>query len=44
MKNVTSKHKDKRAHAVAWYGRPYDADDIGEKTVVAALRGDSTTF
>jgi hypothetical protein len=38
MKNVTSKHKDKRAHAVAWYSRPYDADDIGEKTVVAALR------
>jgi Plasmid pRiA4b ORF-3-like protein len=38
MKNVTSKRKDKRAHAVAWYGGPYDADDIGEQTIVAALR------
>jgi hypothetical protein len=38
MKNVTSKRKDKRAHAIAWYGGPYDADDIGEATIVAALR------
>jgi hypothetical protein len=38
MKNVTSKRKDQRAHAVAWYGGPYDADDIGEQTIVAALR------
>jgi Plasmid pRiA4b ORF-3-like protein len=38
IKNVTSKRKDKRAHAVAWYGGPYDADDIGEQTIVTALR------
>jgi Plasmid pRiA4b ORF-3-like protein len=33
MKNVTSKRKDKRAHALAWYGGPYDADNIGEQTI-----------
>jgi hypothetical protein len=38
LKNVTSKRKDKRAHAVTWYGGPYDPDDIGEQSVVAALR------
>jgi Plasmid pRiA4b ORF-3-like protein len=38
LKNVTSKRKDQRAHTIAWYGGPYDADDIGEQTVVAALR------
>jgi hypothetical protein len=38
LKNVTSKRKDKRAHAFAWYGGPYDPEDIGEQSVVAALR------
>jgi hypothetical protein len=38
LKNVTSKRKDKRAHALTWYGGPYDADDIGEQSIVAALR------
>jgi hypothetical protein len=38
LKNVTSERKDKRAHAVSWYGGPYDPDDIGEQKVVAALR------
>ena len=38
LKNVTSTRKDKRAHAVAWYGGPYDPNDIGEKEIVAALR------
>jgi hypothetical protein len=38
LKNVTSAREDKRAHAIAWYGAPYDADGIGERQVIAALR------
>jgi Plasmid pRiA4b ORF-3-like protein len=38
LKNLTSKRKEQRTHALVWYGGPYDVDDIGEQTVVAALR------
>jgi len=37
LKNETSKRKDKRAHALTWYGGPYDADDIGEQKIITAF-------
>jgi len=37
LENVTSKRKDKRAHALAWYGGPYDPEDINERKVIVAL-------
>jgi Plasmid pRiA4b ORF-3-like protein len=38
LKNVTSERKDKRTHALLWYGRPYDAGDIEEQKITTALR------
>lgn len=37
LKNVLSKQKRLRDHAFAWYGGPYDPDDIGESKIVRAL-------
>jgi hypothetical protein len=37
LRNVTSERKDKREHALVWYGGPYDVEDIDEQKVVAAL-------
>lgn len=37
LKNVMSLRKDKRSHALTWYGGPYDPEDIGERKVVVAL-------
>jgi hypothetical protein len=35
LKNVLSKQKRLRDHALTWYGGPYDPDDIDEKIVRA---------
>jgi hypothetical protein len=37
LNNIASKQKAKRDHAQVWYGGPYDANDIEEKRIVAAL-------
>lgn len=37
LKNLTSKRKDKRAHALVWYGGAYDPDDIDAQRIVKAL-------
>ena len=37
LKNVTSERKDKRSHALVWYGGPYDADDFEEQKITTAL-------
>ena len=36
LKNVLSKQKRLRDHAIVWYGGPYDPDDI-ETKIVSAL-------
>lgn len=37
LKNVLSKQKRLRDHAIVWYGEPYDPDDIDEAKIVRAL-------
>lgn len=37
LKNVLSKQKRLREHALTWYGGPYDPDDIDEKKIVRGL-------
>ena len=37
LKNVLSKEKRVREHALTWYGGPYDPDDIDETKIVSAL-------
>ncbi len=37
IKNVLSKQKRLRDHAIVWYGGPYDPDDIDEQKIVRAL-------
>ena len=37
LKNITSKAAKKRKAALAWYGGPYDPDEINERQIVTAL-------
>lgn len=39
LKNIASKQKAEREHALRWYGRPYDPNDMEEKKIVSSLGG-----
>lgn len=38
LDNIASKQSKKRNGALAWYGRPYDPDNIDEQQIVIALK------
>jgi Plasmid pRiA4b ORF-3-like protein len=37
LREIASRHEEKRKSALAWYGGPYDPEDIGEQHIVESL-------